>query len=499
MRAGAELSDADKATLARLEQGRGEAQQRRSTNRLLAGDQGRRRGRRRQARARRPQRRGHRRRRGRREGSAVDRQMGADAPEHDAAAGAVVAREPRAAPAAVRGLGPQRAEHGDANDTRRDHRCAWPSSAPSGRSSWASRPSPPTRSTTRWPKTPEKAIKLMTDLVPAATAKARGEAARMQTLIDRQQGRLPAQPWDWQFYAEQVRKAEYDARRIRRSSRTSSSTACCRTACSSPPTSSTASRSRSARTSRSISRTCACSRCSTPTASRSALFYGDYFKRDEQERRRLGRHASSTSAGLLGTQAVVFNVAQLHQARPGPAGAADLRRRDDDVPRVRPRAARLFVQRASTRGSRAPTAARLRRVPVAVQRALGAGPDGVRALRQALPDRRADARRRWWTRSSRRRTFDQGYATTEYLAAALLDMAWHTLPAGRAARRTSTPSRPAALKRFHVDLPQVPPRYHTTLLLAHLGQRLLRPATTPTSGAKCSTTTPTTGSRSTAA
>ena len=27
------------------------------------------------------------------------------------------------------------------------------------------------------------------------------------------------------------------------------------------------------------------------------------------------------------------------------------------------------------------------------------------------------------------RTFNQGYATTEYLAAALLDMAWHTLPA----------------------------------------------------------------------
>ena len=26
------------------------------------------------------------------------------------------------------------------------------------------------------------------------------------------------------------------------------------------------------------------------------------------------------------------------------------------------------------------------------------------------------------------RTFNQGFATTEYLAAALLDMAWHTLP-----------------------------------------------------------------------
>src|SRR2546427_6959234 len=30
----------------------------------------------------------------------------------------------------------------------------------------------------------------------------------------------------------------------------------------------------------------------------------------------------------------------------------------------------------------------------------------------------------------RARTYDQGFATTEYVAAALLDMAWHTLPVG---------------------------------------------------------------------
>lgn len=59
-------------------------------------------------------------------------------------------------------------------------------------------------------KTPENAIKLMTDMVPAATAKARGEAARMQKLIDAQNGGFTLEPWDWQFYAEQVRKAEFD-------------------------------------------------------------------------------------------------------------------------------------------------------------------------------------------------------------------------------------------------------------------------------------------------
>ena len=32
----------------------------------------------------------------------------------------------------------------------------------------------------------------------------------MQALIDQQGGGFKLQPWDWQFYAEQVRKSEYD-------------------------------------------------------------------------------------------------------------------------------------------------------------------------------------------------------------------------------------------------------------------------------------------------
>jgi len=59
-------------------------------------------------------------------------------------------------------------------------------------------------------KTPENAIKLMTNMVPAATSKARGEAAKMQQLIDAQKGGFTLQPYDWQFYAEQVRKNEFD-------------------------------------------------------------------------------------------------------------------------------------------------------------------------------------------------------------------------------------------------------------------------------------------------
>ncbi|HYM61105.1 MAG TPA: M3 family metallopeptidase, partial [Thermoanaerobaculia bacterium] len=57
--------------------------------------------------------------------------------------------------------------------------------------------------------------------------------------------------------------------------------------------------------------------------------------------------------------------------------------------------------------------------------------------------------------------FNQGFATTEYLAAALVDMAWHTLPPDAPAQ-DPTAFEQAALKRFNIDLAQVPPRYHTT-------------------------------------
>ncbi|MEO5626335.1 MAG: M3 family metallopeptidase, partial [Dokdonella sp.] len=59
-------------------------------------------------------------------------------------------------------------------------------------------------------KTPEAAEKLMTDMVPAATAKARSEAGAMQALIEKNAGGIKLAPWDWQYYAEQVRKDKYD-------------------------------------------------------------------------------------------------------------------------------------------------------------------------------------------------------------------------------------------------------------------------------------------------
>ncbi len=59
-------------------------------------------------------------------------------------------------------------------------------------------------------KTPEAAVKFMDALVPGATAKAVAEGKDIQALIDAQKGGFQLQPWDWDFYAQQVRKAKYD-------------------------------------------------------------------------------------------------------------------------------------------------------------------------------------------------------------------------------------------------------------------------------------------------
>src|SRR5690606_38844239 len=59
------------------------------------------------------------------------------------------------------------------------------------------------------------------------------------------------------------------------------------------------------------------------------------------------------------------------------------------------------------------------------------------------------------------RSFNQGYATTEYLAAALIDQAWHALPADAADIADVEAFEAEALKRYSVDLAEVPPRYRT--------------------------------------
>jgi peptidyl-dipeptidase Dcp len=63
--------------------------------------------------------------------------------------------------------------------------------------------------------TPAAAREILLKIAPAAVARAKSEAADLQQLIDKQAKAkgtesFTLQPWDWEFYSEQVRKARYD-------------------------------------------------------------------------------------------------------------------------------------------------------------------------------------------------------------------------------------------------------------------------------------------------
>jgi len=59
--------------------------------------------------------------------------------------------------------------------------------------------------------------------------------------------------------------------------------------------------------------------------------------------------------------------------------------------------------------------------------------------------------------------FGQGYTTTEYIAAALIDQEWHQISASQAPAPEKVPDfELAALKKYNADYPSVPPRYYST-------------------------------------
>ncbi|GAB3029140.1 peptidyl-dipeptidase Dcp [Oleiagrimonas citrea] len=59
-------------------------------------------------------------------------------------------------------------------------------------------------------KTPDAVLKFVRALVPPTMAKARHEAGELQSMIDKSGKHFKLQAWDWEFYAEKLRKAKYD-------------------------------------------------------------------------------------------------------------------------------------------------------------------------------------------------------------------------------------------------------------------------------------------------
>lgn len=102
-----------------------------------------------------------------------------------------------------------RAEKGDENDTRatleKTAKLKMDKAHLMGKSSYAE-----LNLMDQMAEKPENALKLLSQLANPAVEQARKEAADIQALIDEQKGGFMLEPWDWNFYSEQVRKAKFD-------------------------------------------------------------------------------------------------------------------------------------------------------------------------------------------------------------------------------------------------------------------------------------------------
>ncbi|HYW73519.1 MAG TPA: M3 family metallopeptidase [Pyrinomonadaceae bacterium] len=305
-------------------------------------------------------------------------------------------------------------------------------------------------------KTPQAAEKLLTGIVPAATAKARDEAARMQKLIDAEKGGFTLGPQDWQYYAEKVRQADYDLDNsqikpyfeLDRVLHDGVFFAANK-----------------------LYGITFKERKDLPVYNPDvrvfevfdadgkslALFYADYFQRSNKDG---GAWQDSfvDQSGLLGTQPVVINVCNFTKPSPGQPALLSF----DDVTTMFHEFGHAL--HAMFSNIRYPILGGVPRDFVefpsqfnehwALDPAVFANYANHYQTGKPMPKELVE-------KIKRSRTFNQGYAVTEYVAAALLDMAWHSLPP-EAPQQDANKFEAEALKRFQVDLPQVPPRYHTT-------------------------------------
>ena len=225
---------------------------------------------------------------------------------------------------------------------------------------------------------------------PAAVARVKEEVADMQAIAAKEGPAIAIEPWDYLYYAEKVRKARYDLDQgeLKPYFELNNMVAAAMWS---------AERRYDIRF--------------TEITGKVPVFHPDvrvFEVTDTRERRaprpvlprqlrarrqavgRVGVQLSRRSSKLDGgDHGDLVEQQQLRQGRAGRAGADLARRRDDAVPRVRPRAAQPAAGHHVS--GAVDDAARLRRVSVAGERALGADARGARQVRPSLQDGRADA------------------------------------------------------------------------------------------------------------
>jgi peptidyl-dipeptidase Dcp len=304
--------------------------------------------------------------------------------------------------------------------------------------------------------TPEKALALLTDMVPAATAKARGEAARMQQMIDADGGGFTLAASDWPFYAERVRQADYDLDedairpyfefdRVLQDGVFFAATTLYGI---------TFKERRDVPVYHADVRVF---EVNDADGSPLGLFYIDPFARSNKAG---GAYAwaLADASTLLGTTPIVTNTDSFTKPAPGQPALISF----TDVTTMFHEFGHALHSLCSR--VRYPSLNDVDRdfveLPSQFNEHWALEPD-VLARYACHHETGAPMPSDLVEKIQKTKAFNQGFRTTEYLAAALLDLAWHMRAAGAPEVDVNAFERDA-LARFTIDLAQVPPRYHTT-------------------------------------
>ena len=311
---------------------------------------------------------------------------------------------------------------------------------------------------TQGAKNPENAIKLLTDLVAPATARAREEIADMQKLIDSQGGAFKLQPWDYQYYAEQVRKAKYDLDESQIMPYFELNNVLQKGvfAAANKLYGLTFKERHDIPVYHPDVRTF---EVFDSNGQPLALFYADYFKRDNKGGGAWMDQFVDQSR-LTGWKPVAFNVANF--TKPA-AGQPALLTFDDVTTMFHEFGHALHgmfssVEYPTLSGTNVPRD--FVEFPSQFNEHWALEPSVFASYAKhyqtgaAMPAALVD-------KIKQSRNFNQGFATTELMGASLLDFAWHTLPPGTSAPQVDAFEQ-EALRRYNVLVPEIPPRYRST-------------------------------------
>ena len=310
-------------------------------------------------------------------------------------------------------------------------------------------------------KTPEAAKHFLDALVPASTARAAAEAKDIQSVIDAQHGGFAVEPWDWEFYSEQVRKAKYDLDQSQIKPYFELNNVL---------------QNGVFYAAHELYGLTFKERKDIPVYQKDvrvfevydanskplALWYCDYFKRDNKNGG-AWMDVLVNQSKLLGQLPVVFNVANFEKPAPGESALLSW---DDVTTMFHEFGHALHGMFADTyypslSGTQVPRD--FVEFPSQFNEHWASYPavfdHYAHNYKTGAPMPAALK-----AKIEKSQTFNQGYDFTEILAASELDLQWHTLPASAPLQNPDT-FQTEALQRTHLDLSYVPPRYRSTYFL----------------------------------